>query len=162
MSAHEGSGTAKGPTCTQEEGCEGKEQGPPAASSIARNANEVGASLSDRGATGGPPPARPLATGPMSGQGRASETQVPLLPMPEATAHVLSRVKVSLCTGALSRALARSKTRGFAAITVGFRHVHLLKQEHGLFDAAAEGAALLVEPCTYVLQLSNAQVGPGA
>lgn len=114
--------------------------------------------MSDRGPTAGQATAGPHTLG----QERASESEGPLLAMSEATAHVLSSVKVSVCSGNLSRALAQSKARPFSAITVGFRHVHWLKQEHGLFDAAAEGAVLLVESCTYVLQLTNAQVPPPA
>lgn len=78
--------------------------------------------------------------------------------VPEAAARWLSRARVAFCTGDLGKALKRRKGQPFTVITVGYLHVHLLDPEHGLYNAAADGAVLLIESCTYVLQLTNAQV----
>jgi hypothetical protein len=79
-------------------------------------------------------------------------------PSSEAALQALSHAKLTFCTGPLAKALGRRKGPPFSLVTLGHRHVHLLDPEHGLFDAAGDGAMLLIESCTYMLQLTSAQV----
>eukprot|EP00884_Botryococcus_braunii_P022267 jgi/Botrbrau1/8724/Bobra.0311s0034.1 len=101
-----------------------------------------------------------------SSGGSTTGAQIPAVPGPsgdffevsEAAARALSQTRVAFCTGDLAKALKRRKGPPFSVITLGYRHVHLLHPDHGLYDAAADGAVLLVESCTYMLQLTHAQV----
>ncbi len=61
-------------------------------------------------------------------------------------------------TAPLRKALSKHQGTPITLVTVGLRHVHMLNQEHGLFEAVAEGCLLLFESATYMLQLTTEQV----